>query len=55
GCWFELGSDGVSGEGYWVVVERQEKKGKWSGKVGGKNGFVYSSSLNRGEDDASVP
>nr|GFC64028.1 hypothetical protein [Tanacetum cinerariifolium] len=21
---------GVSGEGYWVVVERQEKKGRWS-------------------------
>nr|GEZ65756.1 integrase, catalytic region, zinc finger, CCHC-type, peptidase aspartic, catalytic [Tanacetum cinerariifolium] len=29
GCWFELGSDEVSEEGYWVVVERQEKRGKW--------------------------
>nr|GEX72792.1 hypothetical protein [Tanacetum cinerariifolium] len=32
GYWFELGSEGVSGEGYWVVVERQEKRGRWSGK-----------------------
>nr|GEV19949.1 copia protein [Tanacetum cinerariifolium]GEV22058.1 copia protein [Tanacetum cinerariifolium] len=30
GCWFELGSDRVSGEGYWVVVERQEKRERWS-------------------------
>nr|GEW38628.1 ribonuclease H-like domain-containing protein [Tanacetum cinerariifolium] len=29
---FELGSDVVSGEGYWVVVERQEKRGKWTKK-----------------------
>nr|GFA90678.1 hypothetical protein [Tanacetum cinerariifolium] len=37
GCWFELGSDGVSGEGYWVVVERQEKRGSGVAGLGGKN------------------
>nr|GEV06317.1 putative reverse transcriptase domain-containing protein [Tanacetum cinerariifolium] len=31
---FELGNDGVSREGYWVVVERQEKRGRWSGRFG---------------------
>nr|GEV85935.1 hypothetical protein [Tanacetum cinerariifolium] len=28
GCMFELGSDGVNGEGCWVVVERQENRGE---------------------------
>nr|GEV89174.1 hypothetical protein [Tanacetum cinerariifolium] len=37
---FELGSDGVSGEGYWVVVERQEKRGSGVVSGGRKNGRI---------------
>nr|GFB09931.1 hypothetical protein [Tanacetum cinerariifolium] len=45
---FELGSDGVSGEGYWVVAERQEKRGEVVLQVvAGKTGeWVNSARLN---------
>nr|GFA23701.1 putative athila retroelement ORF1 protein [Tanacetum cinerariifolium] len=36
GCRFELGSDGASGEGCWVVVERQENRGEVVLQFGGK-------------------